>query len=187
METTRLREMITLGGGCFWCLEPVFRELGGVEDVVVGYAGGQLQSPTYEEVCSGTTGHAEVAQVTFDPRMISLREILEVFFSVHDPTTINRQGADVGPQYRSIILYHNQRQKLVANELIAELNDQAVWASPIVTQVEPLENFYPAESYHQGYFEKNPWAGYCQVVIRPKVNKFRSKYAERLKTGVSRS
>lgn len=187
MVTTPLRETISLGGGCFWCLEPVFRELNGVEEVVVGYAGGQLEAPTYEEVCTGATGHAEVAQVTFNPRQISLREILEVFFSVHDPTTINRQGADVGPQYRSIILYHSQRQMLVARELMAEIEEQGVYSAPIVTQVVPLEKFYPAESYHQGYFEKNPWAGYCQVVIRPKVNKFRSKYANRLKTGVYRS
>lgn len=187
MDTTPLRETITLGGGCFWCLEPVFRELHGVEDVVVGYAGGQLQSPTYEEVCSGTTGHAEVAQVTFDPRQVSLREILEVYFSVHDPTTVNRQGSDVGTQYRSIILYQDQRQKQVAREIIGELEEQGVWAAPIVTQLAPLENFYPAEAYHQGYFEKNPWAGYCQVIIRPKLNKFRSKYGSRLKTSISRS
>lgn len=181
MDTQPIREMITLGGGCFWCLEPVFRELAGVEDAVVGYAGGSVPDPSYELVCTGMTGHAEVVQVTFNPAVISLREILEVFFSVHDPTTPNRQGADVGTQYRSIILYHNQRQKQVAGEVIAELNAREVWEAPVVTEISPLQEFYPAEAYHQGYFEKNPWAGYCQVVIRPKMAKFRAQYAERLK------
>ncbi len=181
MDTQPKREMITLGGGCFWCLEPVFRDLEGVEDAVVGYAGGETPNPNYELVCSGMTGHAEVVQVVFDPAVISLREILEVFFSVHDPTTPNRQGADVGTQYRSIILYHNLRQKQVIDEVIAELERQELWDAPVVTEVVPLQGFYPAESYHQGYYEKNPWAGYCQVVIRPKLTKFRSKYADRLK------
>lgn len=181
MDTQPKKEVITLGGGCFWCLEPVFRELEGVEDAVVGYAGGGVPNPSYELVCSGMTGHAEVVQVTFNPAVISLHEILDVFFSVHDPTTPNRQGADVGTQYRSIILYQDQRQKQVAEEVIAELTEQGQWRAPIVTEVAPLKNFYLAEGYHQGYFEKNPWAGYCQVVIRPKLTKFRSKYAARLK------
>lgn len=181
MDTQPIKETITLGGGCFWCLEPIFRELRGVEDAVVGYAGGNVENPNYEMVCSGSTGHAEVVQVTFNPGQISLREILEVFFSVHDPTTINRQGADVGEQYRSIILYHNPRQKQVAEAIIADLEEEGLWNARIVTQLAPLEEFYPAEEYHQGYFDKNPWAGYCQVVIRPKMAKFRSKYAEQLK------
>jgi peptide-methionine (S)-S-oxide reductase len=181
MDTQPIRETITLGGGCFWCLEPVFRELTGVEAAVVGYAGGGVPDPSYELVCSGMTGHAEVVQVTFNPAVISLREILEVFFSVHDPTTPNRQGADVGTQYRSIILYQDQRQKQVAEEVIAEFTEQGLWGAPIVTEVTPLKGFYPAEEYHQGYYEKNPWAGYCQVVIRPKLARFRSKYAGRLK------
>jgi peptide-methionine (S)-S-oxide reductase len=184
MDKKSLNESITLGGGCFWCLEPIFRELRGVENVVVGYAGGHVDSPTYEMVCSGTTGHAEVVQVTFNPAQISLREILEIFFSVHDPTTPNRQGADVGTQYRSIILYHDPRQKQVAEEVISDLEQQRVWNSPIVTQVTHLEEFYIAEGYHQGYFEKNPWAGYCQVVIRPKIAKFHAKYSDYLKRTV---
>lgn len=181
MDTQPKRETITLGGGCFWCLEPVFRALAGVEDAVVGYGGGSVPDPSYELVCSGVTGHAEVVQVTFNPADISLREILEVFFSVHDPTTPNRQGADVGTQYRSIILYQNQQQKQVADEVIAELDGQGLWSAPVITEVAPLKAFYPAEAYHQGYYEKNPWAGYCQVVIRPKLARFRSKYTGRLK------
>jgi len=181
MNTQPLKETITLGGGCFWCLESIFRDLQGIEDMVVGYAGGDVPNPSYELVCSGATGHAEVVQVTFNPAQISLYEILEVFFSVHDPTTPNRQGADVGAQYRSIILYHDRRQKQVADELIAELKDQKLWNAPIVTELVPLQAFYLAEAYHQGYYEKNPWAGYCQVIIRPKLAKFRSKYGDRLK------
>ncbi len=181
MQKQLKRERITLGGGCFWCLEPVFRALEGVEDAVVGYAGGGVPDPSYELVCTGMTGHAEVVQVTFNPAVISLREILEVFFSVHDPTTPNRQGADVGTQYRSIILYHDPRQKQVAGEVIAELNEKGLWSAPVITEIAPLHAFYPAEAYHQGYYEKNPWAGYCQVVIRPKLDKFRSKYSDRLK------
>lgn len=181
MDTQPLKETIVLGGGCFWCLEPVFRELRGVVDALVGYAGGDVPAPSYELVCSGATGHAEVVQVTFNPAQISLREILEVFFSVHDPTTLNRQGADVGTQYRSIILYDNQRQKQVADEVINELREGNLWDAPIVTEVAELKAFYPAEAYHQGYYEKNPWAGYCQVVIRPKLVRFHEKYAERLK------
>lgn len=175
-------ESIVLGGGCFWCLQPLFSDLKGVESVVVGYAGGKKEFPTYEDVCSGTTGHAEVVNVTFDPETISLQHILEVFFSVHDPTTMNRQGADVGSQYRSIILYSNEEQKNVAEAVIQELNKSGQFSKPIVTQVVPLEEFYPAEEYHQSYFEKNPYAGYCQMVIRPKVAKFKQHFADERKT-----
>ncbi len=181
MNQSKNFEVATLGGGCFWCLEPIFAQLKGVEDAVVGYAGGKTAAPTYEQVCTGLTGHAEVVQVTFEPAVISYREILEVFFSVHDPTTRNRQGADVGTQYRSIILYHNEEQRQTAESLIAELNQKGIWQKPIVTEVVPFTVFYPAEEYHQEYFEKNPYAGYCQVVIQPKVGKFRKQFAERLK------
>lgn len=181
MNQSKNFEVATLGGGCFWCLEPIFAQLKGVEDAVVGYAGGKTAAPTYEQVCTGLTGHAEVVQVTFEPAVISYREILEVFFSVHDPTTRNRQGADFGTQYRSIILYHNDPQRQTAESLIAELNQNGIWQKPIVTEVVPFTVFYPAEEYHQEYFEKNPYAGYCQVVIQPKVGKFRKQFAERLK------
>lgn len=181
MNQSKNFEVATLGGGCFWCLEPIFAQLKGVEDAVVGYAGGKTAAPTYEQVCTGLTGHAEVVQVTFEPAVISYREILEVFFSVHDPTTRNRQGADVGTQYRSIIFYHNDPQRQTAESLIAELNRKGIWQKPIVTEVVPFTVFYPAEEYHQEYFEKNPYAGYCQVVIQPKVGKFRKQFAERLK------
>lgn len=181
MNQSKNLQVATLGGGCFWCLEPIFSHLKGVEDAVVGYAGGKTVNPTYEQVCTGLTGHAEVVQITFDPSLISYRDILEVFFTVHDPTTRNRQGADVGPQYRSIILYHNEEQRQTAENLIAELNQRGLWPKPIVTEVVPFTAFYPAEEYHQEYFEKNPYAGYCQVVIQPKVSKFRKQFAERLK------
>ena len=181
MISAGARETITLGGGCFWCLEPIFAALRGVENAVVGYSGGQLKNPTYEQVCSATTGHAEVVQVTFDPAVITVDELLEVFFSIHDPTTRNRQGADVGPQYRSIILYHNNQQRDAAERHIAALNSAGIWKAPIVTEVVPFEVFYPAEEYHQEYFEKNPYAGYCRIVIDPKVSKFRKVFAERLK------
>jgi len=182
MNTNQPNEVATLGGGCFWCLEPIFQDLRGVNDAVVGYAGGQTPSPSYQQVCTGDTGHAEVVQVTFNPQIISFREILEVFFSVHNPTTPNRQGADIGTQYRSIILYHTPEQKEIAEAVIAELDRQGLWEQPIVTEVAPLEVFYEAEDYHQEYYQKNPWAGYCQVVIRPKVKKFQKNYKERLKT-----
>lgn len=175
------KEVVTLGGGCFWCLEAVFDELKGVEDVVSGYAGGTVVKPTYEQVCGGRTGHAEVVQVTFDPKVISFKDILDVFFTIHDPTTLNRQGNDVGPQYRSIILYHNAEQKRAAEETIAELNQQHLWNRPIVTQLEPLTTFYPAEEYHQEYYERNPYQPYCQVVVAPKVAKARQKFLARLK------
>ncbi|MEI9477367.1 MAG: peptide-methionine (S)-S-oxide reductase MsrA [Deltaproteobacteria bacterium] len=175
------KEIATLGGGCFWCLEPIFRDVAGVEQVVVGCSGGDVPNPSYRHVCTGTTGHAEVVQVTFYPKVISFREILEIFFSVHDPTTPNRQGADVGPQYRSIILYHSQEQKRIAERMIQDLEAANVWSAPIVTEVVPFKVFYEAEGYHQGYFEKNPAQPYCRVVVEPKVSKFRKKYSSKLK------
>jgi peptide-methionine (S)-S-oxide reductase len=175
------RETATLAGGCFWCLEAVFEGLRGVERVVSGYAGGHVANPSYQQVCTGTTDHAEVVQVTFDPSIISYRELLEVFFATHDPTTLNRQGADVGTQYRSAILYHSPEQKAVAEQTIADLNAAGIWDRPIVTQVVPLEQFYPAEDYHQGYFRSNPSQGYCQAVVAPKVAKFRKQFAGKLR------
>ncbi|HEX6041439.1 peptide-methionine (S)-S-oxide reductase MsrA [Longimicrobium sp.] len=175
------REVATLGGGCFWCLEAVYDDLRGVTDVVSGYMGGQVAHPSYEDVCNGTTGHAEVVQITFDPSEVSFRELLDVFFTIHDPTTLNRQGADVGTQYRSVVFYHDDEQKRVAEEAIRDLEAQAVWDNPVVTQVVPAPEFYPAETYHQEYFARNPRAGYCQVVIAPKVSKFRKQYLSRLK------
>lgn len=174
-------EQATLGGGCFWCLEAVFNQLRGVERVVSGYAGGTVPNPTYEQVCTGRTGHAEVVQVTYDPSVISFRDLLDVFFTIHDPTTLNRQGNDVGPQYRSIILYHTEEQKRIAEETIRQFDAEKRWPHPIVTEVVPLEAFYPAEDYHQRYFEKNPAQPYCQFVVAPKVVKARKVFAERLK------
>ncbi len=175
------REVATLGGGCFWCLEPIFDDLIGVEQVVPGYSGGTVPHPSYHQVCTGTTGHAEVVQVTFDPKVISLREILEVFFAIHDPTTPNQQGADLGPQYRSVIFYHNKEQKETAEGLIRELEAEKTWSAPIVTEVAPFTNFYQAEDYHQEYFKKNPEQAYCRVVITPKVTKFHKQYQWKLK------
>jgi peptide-methionine (S)-S-oxide reductase len=175
-------ETTTLGGGCFWCLEPVYAELHGVAGVTVGYSGGKVAHPSYQLVCTGTSGHAEVVQVQFDPQVISFREILEIFFSVHDPTTLNRQGADVGTQYRSVIFYHSPLQQQTAESLIAELNREGIWRNPIVTELSPFQSFYPAEDYHQEYYKKNPYQGYCQVVIAPKMAKFRKAYQARLKT-----
>jgi peptide-methionine (S)-S-oxide reductase len=179
--SSAIREVATLGGGCFWCLEAVFDQLSGVTDVVSGYAGGHVDNPTYKAVCNGTTGHAEVVQVTFDPAQISFREVLEVFFSTHDPTTLNRQGADVGTQYRSAIFYHSEAQRATAAELIAELDAAREWPNPIVTEVTKASRFYPAEDYHQEYFAQNGRQPYCQFVVAPKVAKFRKQYAERLK------
>jgi peptide-methionine (S)-S-oxide reductase len=159
----------------------VYNELRGVQSVISGYAGGSVDNPSYEQVCSGRTGHAEVVQITFDPSEISYRDVLEVFFTIHDPTTLNRQGADVGTQYRSIILYSSPEQEATAREVLAETQASGLWHAPIVTQVEPLERFYPAEAYHQNYFERNPYQPYCQIVIAPKVAKARHKYLERLK------
>lgn len=174
-------ELATLGGGCFWCLEPIFRELEGVTEVEVGYSGGHVADPSYDHVCTGTTGHAEVAQITFDPTVISFEEILEVLFAIHDPTTPNRQGADVGPQYRSAIFYHTDMQKETAERVIRELDAEGTWGAPIVTEVSPLDSYYRAEEYHQKYFAKNPQAAYCQLVIAPKVAKFWKGYRAHLK------
>ncbi len=174
-------ELATLAGGCFWCLEAVFDELRGVEDVVSGYSGGQAPDPSYKDVCTGRTGHAEVVQLRYNPEIISYREILEVFFTIHDPTTLNRQGADVGTQYRSAIFYHTPEQKAIAEEVMRDLQAQGLWDKPIVTQLTPFSVFYPAEAYHQEYFARNPYQGYCQVIIAPKVAKFRKKYLEQLK------
>ena len=173
--------LATLAGGCFWCLEAVYNELRGVESVVSGYAGGHDPDPTYEAVCSETTGHAEVVQIAFDPDMVSFRELLEVFFTIHDPTTLNRQGNDVGTQYRSAIYYHDEEQRLIAEEVIEEMTVAGLWDDPIVTEVTALDTFYEAEEYHQQYFEKNPFQPYCFVVVRPKVSKFRKKFISKLK------
>ena len=180
MSIAGQRELATLGGGCFWCLDGIYRQLKGVESVVSGYAGGTKPNPTYREVCGGNTGHAEVVQITFDPSQISYRDLLDVFFTIHDPTTQDRQGGDIGPQYRSIILTHSDEQARIARETIADVTAEGVWDDPIVTHVEPLTTFYPAESYHQDYFANNPNQPYCQVVIAPKVAKFRRKYLEKL-------
>jgi peptide-methionine (S)-S-oxide reductase len=174
-------EVATLAGGCFWCLEAVFDELKGVESVESGYSGGHVQNPSYAQVCDGETGHAEVVQVSFDPDVLSYKDLLTVFFTIHDPTTLNRQGNDVGTQYRSAIFYHSEEQKKVADEVILEISASGIWDAPIVTEVTPFERFYIAEDYHQEYFKKNPFQGYCRVVIAPKVAKFRHKFAERLK------
>lgn len=173
--------LATLGGGCFWCLEAVYENVRGVTRVISGYAGGQHPNPTYELVCSGTTGHAEVVQLEFDPAVISYRELLEIFFDIHDPTTLNRQGADVGTQYRSIILYHDPEQRRTAETLIAALNASGRWRSPIVTQVVPFEAFYPAEAYHQQYFRNHPYQPYCRAVVAPKVSKLQAHFPALLK------
>ncbi len=180
-QSSQRREVATLAGGCFWCLEAVFDNLKGVVDVVSGYSGGKAPNPSYKLVCTGTTGHAEVVQVTFDPDQISYKELLEVFFSIHDPTTRNRQGADVGTQYRSAIFYHSPEQKATAEEVIRELDAAKLWHGPIVTEVAPFKAFYPAEDYHQEYFANNPEQPYCQIVIAPKVAKFRKQHLDRLK------
>ena len=181
MSTEQNNEVATLGGGCFWCLEAVFKDLRGVRSVVSGYAGGHTSNPTYYQVCDGATGHAEVVQITFDPREVSFRELLEVFFTIHDPTTLNRQGADVGTQYRSAIFYHTPEQREAAEAVIAEITSARVWDSPIVTEVVPFTEFYPAEDYHQNYFDKNPYQPYCRAVVAPKVAKFRKQFLEKLK------
>ena len=174
-------EIATLGGGCFWCVEAVYLDLKGVQKVVSGYSGGKTESPTYEQVCSGRTGHAEVVQVTFDPAEIEYRDVLRVFFSVHDPTTLNRQGADVGTQYRSVIFTHSPEQEKIAEEVIAEVTASGAWKDKIVTEVAPFEKFYPAEDYHQNYFAQNPNQPYCAAVVAPKVAKFRKQHLDRLK------
>ncbi|HJR64124.1 MAG TPA: peptide-methionine (S)-S-oxide reductase MsrA [Gemmatimonadaceae bacterium] len=182
MSSTR-QEIATLAGGCFWCLDAVFRQLRGVERVVSGYAGGSARNPTYRDVCSGSTGHAEVVQLTFDPDVISYRDLLDVFFTIHDPTTLNRQGADIGTQYRSAIFHHTPEQEATAREVIGELERERVWDAPIVTEVKPFTELYPAEEYHQDYYERNPSQAYCRIVIEPKVAKLRKQYLEKLRVG----
>jgi peptide-methionine (S)-S-oxide reductase len=170
-------EITTLGGGCFWCLEAVYEQMEGVSSVRSGYMGGQRPNPTYEQVCGGRTGHAEVVQITFDPEVTSFAEILEVFFTIHDPTTRDRQGNDSGPQYRSVIFYHSDEQRATAEQTIRDLEAAGVWGRPIVTEVQPAAEFYLAENYHQEYFRNNPAQPYCSYVVRPKVEKFRQKFA----------
>ena len=177
----RNREVATLAGGCFWCIEAVFLEVDGVENVISGYTGGTTVNPTYQEVSADKTGHAEAVQVIFDPARISYREIAEIFFAIHDPTTLNQQGADIGTQYRSAIFYHNEEQRAVAEKLIGDLNNGHLWKNPIVTQIVPADKFYPAEDYHQEYFSRHPEQAYCQTVISPKLGKFRKQWAKRLK------
>ena len=174
-------EIATLGGGCFWCLEAVFKELRGVTAVQSGYAGGHVANPSYKQVCAGTTGHAEVTQVRFDPAQLDYADLLRVFFTTHDPTTKDRQGNDVGPQYRSIILTHSDAQAAAAKAVMQEISEAKLWSSPLVTQVVPLTVFYPAEAEHDDYYAQNPWSGYCQVVIAPKVAKFRKVFKDRLR------
>lgn len=181
MDSTGKNEVATLAGGCFWCLEAVYNDLRGVEKVVSGYSGGRVANPTYEQVTTGKTGHAEVVQITFDPQVISFKELLEVFFTIHDPTTLNRQGADVGTQYRSAIYYHSPEQKAVADQTVADITAAKIWKDPIVTEVTKLAAFYPAEEYHQRYWERNPNQGYCRMVIEPKVIKFRRQFMSKLK------
>ncbi|ALA56823.1 peptide-methionine (S)-S-oxide reductase MsrA [Nitrospira moscoviensis] len=175
-------EIATLAGGCFWCLEAVYDQVTGVESVESGYIGGSLDHPTYEAVCSGRTGHAEALRITFDPRAISYRELLEIFFVIHDPTTLNRQGNDIGTQYRSAVFYHSPEQKQVAESLLETLNREKLYSDPIVTQIVPATQWYEAEAYHQAYFARNPLQGYCQFVVGPKVAKFRKQFAARLKS-----
>jgi len=181
-ESRNHTQTITLGGGCFWCLEAVYDELNGITDVISGYTGGKIPNPSYELVCTGQSGHAEVVQITFDPDRISLRQVLQIFFTIHDPTTLNRQGADIGTQYRSAVFYHTPEQETVARQVISELDAEGLWSTPIVTEVAPLASFYPAEDYHQEYYARNPEQAYCQFVIAPKVAKFRKHYLKQLKT-----
>ena len=181
MSNEQGREQATFAGGCFWCVEAVFDELQGVERVESGYAGGAVADPSYEQVCTGATGHAEVVRITYDPEIVSYRDLLGVFFSTHDPTQLNRQGADVGTQYRSAVFYETPEQREAAEQVIAELEAQQVWDAPIVTTLEPLTEFYPAEDYHRDYYQRNPNQGYCRAVVAPKVAKFRKHFTERLK------
>lgn len=183
MSTPSGKEVATLGGGCFWCTEAVFSELKGVEKVESGYSGGTVPNPTYEQVCTGTTGHAEVVQITFDTSVISFKEILQIFFTLHDPTTLNRQGVDVGTQYRSVVFHLNQEQKATAEQVIKETEASEIWNAPIVTKVEPFAAFYKAEEYHQEYFKNNRYQPYCQMNIAPKVAKLRKYYHEKLRKG----
>ena len=174
-------ESATFGGGCFWCTEAIFERVKGVVSAESGYSGGNTANPNYKQVTSGLTGHAEVVQITYDPEQVSYAELLEIFFKTHDPTTLNRQGADVGTQYRSIVLYHNEEQRIMAEKVILALGEEKIWADPIVTTIEPFETFYSAEAYHQEYYENNPNMGYCRVVINPKVEKFEKLFKEKLK------
>ncbi len=174
-------ELATLGGGCFWCLEAVFKDLRGVSCVTSGYAGGRVPNPSYQQVCTGTTGHAEVVQVAFNPAEVSYADLLRVFFSIHDPTTKDRQGNDIGPQYRSIILTHSEAQRQTAEAVMREIAEAKLWPAPLATQIQKLDTFWPAEPEHHDYFARNPWTGYCQVVVAPKVVKFRKQFADRLK------
>lgn len=175
-------ETTTLGGGCFWCLEAAFQSLKGVETALSGYAGGSSENPTYQQVCSGSTGHAEVVQVAFDNRVIDFGTLLEVFFTIHDPTTPDRQGADVGTQYRSVIFYHSDTQRATAERIISEMTANQVWPDPIITQLQPVPTFYPADAYHHDYYRQNPSQGYCQVVISPKLAKLRKQHSDLLQT-----
>jgi peptide-methionine (S)-S-oxide reductase len=175
------REIATLAGGCFWCLEAVYDDLKGVVSVESGYMGGHVGDPSYEQVCGGATGHAEVVQITFDPAIVTYHELLQVFFVIHDPTTLNRQGNDVGTQYRSAIFYHSPEQKATAERVIADITERGLYGGPVVTRVEPAAKFYIAEDYHQDYFARNPYQGYCQAVVAPKVAKFRKQFVARLK------
>lgn len=176
-----VREEITLGGGCFWCLDAIYREIKGVEKVLSGYSGGSVANPTYEDVCSGKTGHAEVVQITFNPQIITAEKLLRIFFATHDPTTLNRQGADVGTQYRSIIFYRNQKQKNVIDKVIGELKKDKVYKNLIVTEIVPFQSFYAAEDYHQDYYSQNREQGYCRIIINPKLEKFRKTFRDNLK------
>jgi peptide-methionine (S)-S-oxide reductase len=174
-------QVATLAGGCFWCLEAVFDEVKGVQSVESGYAGGHVENPSYKAVCTGSTGHAEVVRITFDADVVSYRDLLKVFFGIHDPTTLNRQGADVGTQYRSAVFYHDEEQKQIAKEVIKDLEAQKIWDNPIVTTLEKMDKFYIAEDYHQEYFANNPFQPYCMAVVAPKVSKFRKQYLDMLK------
>lgn len=175
------KQIATLAGGCFWCLEAVYDQVEGVFSVESGYAGGKTVNPTYNEVCTGTTGHAEVVQITFDPEIVSYQDLLNIFFTIHDPTTLNRQGADIGTQYRSAIFFHDDKQKAIAEQVIKDLEAKRIWDRPIVTSLEKMDMFYIAEPYHQEYFDRNPSLAYCQVVVAPKVAKFRKQFSQKLK------
>ncbi len=171
-------EKATLAGGCFWCLEAIYKRVKGVQEVIPGYSGGQTEYPTYEQVCSDTTGHAETIQITFNPDVISFSEILKIFWSLHNPTTLNRQGHDVGSQYRSVIFYHNEKQKIIAEKSKKDLQDAGIWSDPIVTEIVPFSEFYPAEEYHRNYFQNHPENSYCQIVVMPKVEKFKKVFQD---------
>lgn len=186
MNATNL-EKATFGAGCFWCVEAVFEEVRGVKSVVAGYAGGDVNNPTYRQVSTGNTGHAEVARIVFDPALVSYEQLLEVFWHTHDPTTLNRQGADVGTQYRSVIFYHNEEQKNIAEQSLQKTDASGLWANPIVTEIEPISNYSEAENYHQDYYANNPNAGYCSVVIAPKLKKFRQEFSHLLKSKVQQT